>query len=268
MPDHTPESSKRSRGAYSRLICLGCRERRIKCELPNDVVVPDPGELQTTQTPCYRCKKLGVPCVVRRTRLGRPGPGDGSTTSLPAAVQDQTRPGASSAIDLPLGWGYHRSEWSDGLVPLHQLDSSSNGTPPLADPRSRGTHHLGQSTTSVSDISPNLSVPGEPHAINPAKVHILPLRRSPVLNKSPATSEDASSSGDGQVITTKRTRASKPKVRTGCLTCKIRRVVTVFSTSSLASLTFSLRSSAMKLSLLVKNAKVPGGSVTATLRKI
>ncbi|PVH93749.1 hypothetical protein DM02DRAFT_215133 [Periconia macrospinosa] len=63
----------RSRAAYSRLICLGCRERRIRCELPSEVDVPEPGELRTVHTPCYRCRRLGVPCVVRQTVLGRPG---------------------------------------------------------------------------------------------------------------------------------------------------------------------------------------------------
>ncbi|KAF2734641.1 hypothetical protein EJ04DRAFT_493094 [Polyplosphaeria fusca] len=75
--------SKRPRGTYSRLICLGCRDRRIRCELPSGVETPDPGELRTVQTPCYRCKRLGVPCVVRQTVLGRPGP---DSISPPAAA--------------------------------------------------------------------------------------------------------------------------------------------------------------------------------------
>ncbi|KAF2876285.1 hypothetical protein BDV95DRAFT_560375 [Massariosphaeria phaeospora] len=71
MSEPRPGGSKRPRGAYSRLICLGCRERRIRCELPSDAEIPDPGELRTVQTPCYRCKRLGLPCVVRQTILGR-----------------------------------------------------------------------------------------------------------------------------------------------------------------------------------------------------
>ena len=81
MSKPRPGSSKRPRGTYSRLICLGCRERRIRCELPSEVEIPDPGELRTVQTPCYRCKRLGVPCIVRQTILGRPGPGSSSTTA-------------------------------------------------------------------------------------------------------------------------------------------------------------------------------------------
>lgn len=82
MPESKPGASlsiNRPRNPYSRLICLGCRERRIRCELPSGLELPGPGELRTVETPCYRCKKLGVPCIVRKTVLGRPGPGSRST---------------------------------------------------------------------------------------------------------------------------------------------------------------------------------------------
>ena len=73
MPPPRPPGSKRPRNKYSRVICLGCRERRIRCELPSDTEIPNPGELRTVETPCYRCQRLGVPCVIRQTVLGRPG---------------------------------------------------------------------------------------------------------------------------------------------------------------------------------------------------
>lgn len=75
MPGSGSGGSRQPRGAYSRLICLGCRDRRIRCELPNEVEIPDPRELRTVQTPCYRCKRLGIPCIVRQTILGRPSSG-------------------------------------------------------------------------------------------------------------------------------------------------------------------------------------------------
>jgi hypothetical protein len=180
MAEQLPKSSKRARGACSRLICLECHERRIKCELPDEVPVPDPGELRTTSSPCYRCKKLGVPCVVRRTRLGRSGLGDGST-ALATESQDETH------------------------------------STPLLDPR----------------LLP------VPRCMNPAKIQILPLRRATIPPELPVTSEETSSSSDGRLITAKRTRASKPKVKTGCLTCKIRRVCH-FLTSVTPSLILSL----------------------------
>lgn len=67
------DPEKRKRSAYSRVICLGCRDRRIRCELPSDVEIPNPGEVSTTKTPCYRCKRLAIPCRIRQTVLGRPG---------------------------------------------------------------------------------------------------------------------------------------------------------------------------------------------------
>lgn len=216
MPERPPTTSKRPRGAYSRLICLGCRERRIKCELPDDVDIPDLNELRTVTTPCYRCEKLGIDCVVRRTRLGRPGHGDGSI-ALPAPAHDETRLEVNSTIDQPPG-----IQAEDVVTSLHQPHMSSK--PPL---------------------------PANERFMIPAKIQILPMRRSPVPKISPATSEDVSSSGNGQTTTTKRTRASKPKVRTGCLTCRIRRVVPMFLESGFASLTFYLRLSATRQSLVV-----------------
>jgi hypothetical protein len=205
MSEHPSATSKRTRGAYSRLICLECHERRIRCELPDEVAVPDPGELRTASSPCYRCKKLGVPCVVRRTRLGRSGLGDGSTT-LAAEIQGGTESVGSYAIDLPMSQaGYHLG-WRDMMVPTSQPDSR-----PLPIPRCMG----------------------------PAKVQILPLRRAAVPSKSPATSEETSSSSDGRPVSVKRTRTSKPKVKTGCLTCKIRRVCNLLmGVTFIPSLTF------------------------------
>jgi hypothetical protein len=202
MAEQLLASSKRTRGAYSRLICLGCHERRIKCEFPDEIAVPDPGELRTTSSPCYRCKKLGVPCVVRCTRLGRPGPGGGLTTAA-AENQEETR---SVAIGLPPSRESYDLELRKVVVPISQPDSRPS---PI------------------------------PRCMNSAKIQILPLRRASAPPKLPVTSEDASSSSDGRPITAKRTRASKPKVKTGCLTCKIRRVCDLLMLVT-SSLTFLL----------------------------
>jgi hypothetical protein len=228
MSEQATTTSKRTRGAYSRLICLGCHERRIKCELPDDVVVPDLGELRTIANPCYRCKKLGVDCVVRRTRLGRPGLGDAATTSLAAGIPDEMRSVSSYAIDLPLGQGDYQVGWSDVVVPISQPDSRSPALP-------------------------------IPRCMNPAKVQILPLRRAALPSRSEETS---SSSSDGRLITVKRTRASKPKVRTGCLTCKIRRVCSLL-VGVFCLAYFSIRSNVTRGNLRVLNAAVLDVSVMA-----
>lgn len=104
MSQPRTEGSKRSRGAYSRLICLGCRERRIRCELPNNVEIPDVGELRTIQTPCYRCKRLGVSCIVRKTILGRPSPESSSTASYLPLLRTGSI-GPRIIIELPLRTG-------------------------------------------------------------------------------------------------------------------------------------------------------------------
>jgi len=226
MAEQPPAGSKRRRGAYSRLICLGCHERRIRCELLDDIVVPDAGELRTVADPCYRCKKLGVPCVVRRTKLGRPGLVDGSTlkasTTLPALIPGNARLVASPAIARKLDERVYHSGCSDVAVSLNHSDSdASKEAPPLAD-------------------LPFLDL---------AKVPIPAVRRATEPSKSLSVAESASSS-DGRAIAAKRARASKPKVKTGCLTCKIRRVCSPL-TNGVISLTFLFRSSAMRPDLLV-----------------
>ena len=217
MTEQPSATSKGPRGAYAQLICLGCHERRIKCELPDDVDVPEPGELRTLSSPCYRCRKLGIPCNVRRTRLGRPRPDDGSTT-LAGESQDEARPVIRSANHSMLSQGTYHVESRDAALPTPQPDSLSFSIP--------------RHTT-------------------PAKIQILPLRRAALQSRPPVTTEDTSSSSDGQPIKAKRTRAGKPKAKTGCLTCKIRRVYDHLLMSVTRPLTFPVRSSAMKPNLRV-----------------
>ena len=100
-------SSRRQRDKYSRLICLGCSERRIRCELPSSVDGIENivlGEVRITQTGCYRCKRLRIPCVVRKTILGRPGRNDtgrGQASSDRANVS-RSQPGG---LFLPIAAG-------------------------------------------------------------------------------------------------------------------------------------------------------------------
>lgn len=65
-------SERSRRGKYARLICRGCRSRKIKCVLPD---VHDLGPLNTpqpTEKACERCRNLHLECVVDYTLLGRP----------------------------------------------------------------------------------------------------------------------------------------------------------------------------------------------------
>lgn len=170
MSEPRSEASRRPRGAYSRVICLGCQERRIRCELPDRTEIPGPGEHRTLQTPCYRCKRLDIPCVVRQTVLGR------------------------ASLDCSFKSAKFATEHSR-------------------------PHH--------EPISGNFLLP-DPAGIDlkrPAKIQILPLRQASAPTKSAVSRRSTSSdTSDNQACTAKRVRASKPKVRSGCLTCKIRRV--------------------------------------------
>ena len=64
--------TKRARGNYAKLICLRCRERRIKCQIPNDGSVEPSSSPQSPTKACQRCRQHGLECIVRKTTLGRP----------------------------------------------------------------------------------------------------------------------------------------------------------------------------------------------------
>ncbi|KAF2464012.1 uncharacterized protein BDR25DRAFT_337616 [Lindgomyces ingoldianus] len=136
MSEPRPGGSKRPRGTYSRLICLGCHQ----------------GELRTVQTPCYRCKRLGVPCIVRQTILGRPGPESNSTTAAdfrPVRTGDFV---SRIIIELPSRGG--EAQVVSNCVILRTRLRSSNDLPPSPrDPACWNGHalliHTPQSTETV-----------------------------------------------------------------------------------------------------------------------
>ncbi|KAI2903018.1 hypothetical protein CBS63078_6058 [Aspergillus niger] len=61
------------RGKYARLICRGCRARKIKCVLPSSAASLGPlGTPQPPATSCERCRNLDLECIIENTPLGRP----------------------------------------------------------------------------------------------------------------------------------------------------------------------------------------------------
>lgn len=143
MSEPRPGGTKRQRGAYARLLCLGCRDRRIRCELPSEVEIPEPGELRTVQTPCYRCKRLGIPCIVRQTILGRPSTESSSTTAAafqPAATSDIVSrvvielPSRTKARTQPITGQNEAQVINSSAVPRFRLRSSNNLPPSQRDP--------------------------------------------------------------------------------------------------------------------------------------
>ena len=65
-------STRQPRGSYAKLICLNCRARKIKCNLPTDVQIEPSEHAQPPERACTRCQQQGLDCVVDRTVLGRP----------------------------------------------------------------------------------------------------------------------------------------------------------------------------------------------------
>lgn len=146
MSQPRPAGSKRPRDKDSHLVCRGCRERRIRCESSSEVEIQSPGKLRTVQTPCYQCERLGVPCVIRQTILGQPGPKSSSTIAAdlrPARtgevvsrsileLQDETRLVNSTVIpwtrlrssnDLPPSQG-DPARWPENALHVHTPQST------------------------------------------------------------------------------------------------------------------------------------------------
>lgn len=238
-----PIAVRKPRGAYSRLICLGCRERRIRCELPGDVERPGPGELKTTQTPCHRCKRLGIPCTIRQTILGRPTIESISTyASDPTlvSVEDVVEPQSSTEgqTDTAPAFAQGYSHLGIESILLQARPCSPNNLSIRQDDVRPGSKdvvkHLSRPHSELSCVS-SLSSPASRSIADfdhgrLAKAQILPLRRVHVPSSwtAPLNGTPSSKSSDSQTATAKRMRASKPKVRTGCFTCKIRRVSLMF----------------------------------------
>lgn len=74
QPSQTPTKATRAaRGSYSKLICLNCRSRKIKCILPTqDESVQPSGSPQPADRACIRCQQQGLECIIDKTILGRP----------------------------------------------------------------------------------------------------------------------------------------------------------------------------------------------------
>ncbi|KAK3645683.1 hypothetical protein LTR56_003716 [Elasticomyces elasticus] len=68
-----PSKPRRPREKYSKLICLACRNRRIRCLLPTDLTIAPGPQPQEADKACQRCRQNNLACVVDSTTLGRPG---------------------------------------------------------------------------------------------------------------------------------------------------------------------------------------------------
>lgn len=123
MADERP--SKRLRGTYSRLICLRCRERRIKCQLPQDGSIEPSPQPQPKDRACQRCSQQGYDCIVRKTTLGRPSRKHQvphhPITPKDVASDRSPSPEANDLVLLQL----HHADNATGERPLNIAEQSS-----------------------------------------------------------------------------------------------------------------------------------------------
>jgi hypothetical protein len=64
--------ARQPRGSYAKLICLNCRARKIKCNLPADAEIEPSQHPQPSERSCTRCQQQSLNCIVDKTVLGRP----------------------------------------------------------------------------------------------------------------------------------------------------------------------------------------------------
>ena len=64
--------ARQPRGSYAKLICLNCRGRKIKCNLPIGACIEPSQHPQPPERSCTRCQQQGLDCIVDNTVLGRP----------------------------------------------------------------------------------------------------------------------------------------------------------------------------------------------------
>lgn len=64
--------ARQPRGNYAKLICLNCRSRKIKCNLPEHADIEPSPNPQPFERACMRCQQQGLECIVDKTILGRP----------------------------------------------------------------------------------------------------------------------------------------------------------------------------------------------------
>ncbi|KAK5737218.1 hypothetical protein LTR17_006828 [Elasticomyces elasticus] len=72
MTEQQQPKPRRPREKYSKLICLACRGRRIRCLLPTDLTISPGPQPQDPDKACQRCRQNNLECVVDSTTLGRP----------------------------------------------------------------------------------------------------------------------------------------------------------------------------------------------------
>ncbi|TKY88071.1 hypothetical protein EX895_003167 [Sporisorium graminicola] len=104
-----PPKQTARRRAYAKRSCLKCREKKARCELPDESLnVPSSMTPLTNDLACHRCKVLSLDCVVwdgdrkRRPRVSSPGSAlEGNLGKWPSTITSTTVKAEPSSSRLP-----------------------------------------------------------------------------------------------------------------------------------------------------------------------
>ena len=158
-----PRPAKRARGSYAKLICYRCRERRIKCQLPDDGSVQPSDLPQPSDKACVRCRQQGMACVVRKTTLGRPSqkPQVLNTPSSTGTGLEEVRSPSPNAEDLViLAVEEGRNDSNGRLSAMHEQPASVeiygaiNRTFDLTSALLARDKRFGSSIAGLKDVTP------------------------------------------------------------------------------------------------------------------
>jgi hypothetical protein len=125
MSDLASQSSsehhtRQARGSYAKLICLNCRSRKIKCDLPTDIHIEPSQHPQPPELGCTRCRQQGLDCVVDKTVLGRPAQKRRRPGQL--RVEDDSLASEGTGDDAELDPNVQLFVLSDLRDEVHEID--------------------------------------------------------------------------------------------------------------------------------------------------
>lgn len=143
MSPSPPVPNKRARGSYAKLICFNCRERRIKCALPENVTITPSSEPQGPETSCRRCQQQGLDCIVRKTTLGRPNQKRQRSTTPPGTVRETNVNNVGSRSPSPAV--------EDFVLLNLDKEAESQPTPDITTPSSTSTTKVAPTNTQLME---------------------------------------------------------------------------------------------------------------------